>query len=122
MPVTVDPATKEDFLEFVGTLPPHRVQAWAGKLDGKVIGIGGLLFLPDGSRIAFLDLDPEARRYSHALHRAGLRFAREVLKQQGVPIIATTAEDFPRASVWLERLGFTTQPGNVHVFNLQADS
>lgn len=115
-PVLV-PATQQDFIDYAGSLPPYRTLAWAAKLDGRVIGLGGILYLPDGGKYAFVDMSDEARRFPKAIHRAGLSFMREMRNAKIGPIVATTTTNVPRANEWLERLGFTChEVGEARIF------
>lgn len=113
----ISPATRQDFLDYSGALPACRVRAWAARLDGRVIGIGGVFYAPNGGLYAFLDLSDEARAFPRCLHRTGLSFMRE-MRQSGLgPIAATTTTDVPRADAWLERLGFVKhEVGGTKVF------
>lgn len=115
--VVFRPATSRDFVEFASSLPPHRVRAFVGEIDGVTLGIGGLAYLPNGSVLAFCDLKEEARRYPVALHRAGretLRFAAEL----GIRKILATADNLqPAAERWLLRIGFVpTEIDGVRIF------
>lgn len=113
----IAPATARDFMEFAGQLPPYRVTAWAARHGGKVIGLGGVLIMPDGARYAFMDVSDEARRFPKAMHKTGLAFMREVRKSYQGPIVATTTTNVPRANEWLIRLGFTChEVGGTRVF------
>lgn len=117
MGLEIGPATRQDFLDYAGALPPYRVKAWSARLDGRVIGIGGILFLPDGGRYAFVDISDEARKYPKALHQTGLRFMREVRDSNMGTVVATTTTGVPRANEWLERLGFVGHDvGGMRVF------
>jgi len=102
----IAPATGRDFIEYAGQLPPYRVKAWTAKLDGRVIGVGGLLLMPGGERYAFMDVSEEARRFPKLMHKTGLAFIREAVETGSGPIVATTMTDVPRAGEWLKRLGF----------------
>lgn len=103
--VDVRPSVPADFLEMFGTLPVHRVKAWTARdEDGAILGVGGVMILPDGTRYAFVDMDDRARRYAKTLHKTGLAFVREESKNG--KMIATTFSNVPRAEEWLERLGF----------------
>ena len=106
MALVVEPATVKDFLDFSGKLPPHRCVAWAARLDGVVIGLGGLMILPEGGCLAFVDMKEEARQFHKTLHQTGLRFMRHARTLNLGPIYATTETGVPRADEWLERLGF----------------
>lgn len=107
MRATVEWTRPEDFVEF-DQPTPYRVLALTGRNeDGKIIGIGGIAFLPDGQRLAFADLTDEARAHPVALHKTALRIL-EVAKQRGMRRIIATADlcASPAAQRWLKRLGF----------------
>lgn len=113
----ITPATARDFVEYAGQLPPYRVIAWAARLNGKVIGLGGVLLMPDGAKYAFVDISDEARRFPKALHKTGLAFMREIRKSVSGPIVATTETNVPRANEWLIRLGFKChEVGGTRIF------
>lgn len=99
-------ATDDDFIAVVGVLPTFRVRAFAGEVDGDVLAVGGLEFLPDGTVAAFIQVKPGARRYSVALHKAGLRAMQEA-KRLGIKRVVAMADLGVEPAVrWLERLGF----------------
>ena len=100
-------ATDGDFISVVGAPPTLRVRAFAGEVDGEVLAVGGLAFLPDGSVGAFLQAKPGAeRRYSVTLHRAGLRTMQEARRVGIQRVVALADKDVVPAERWLERLGF----------------
>jgi hypothetical protein len=80
--------------------------ACAPSSDGKVIGIGGIAFPPDGPVWAFVQQAPEAKKYPVAFHRAGL-MAMKMIRDSGVAEVVATADADNAAAVrWLKRLGF----------------
>lgn len=100
-------ATAEDFEQFVETPLMCRVRAFAAVVDDdRVIGVGGLAFLPDGTTAAFVHATDEARNHRFAAHKAGLR-AMEEAKRLGIRrIVATASPEVEAAERWLLRLGF----------------
>lgn len=106
MRVTFRPATRDDVAALQGDAPlPWRVQAIAGEVDGRVIGVGGLVFRPDGVWASIL-LTEEARRYKLAMHRAA-RMTLAMAERAGIRTLYAAAEPGrPGADAWLERLGF----------------
>jgi hypothetical protein len=114
----VRPATAADFLAFHGELPPYRVKAFAGIVDGEVVGLAGLAF-PHGSPmpIAWADMSDDARRHAVALHKAAKAFFAGYRGR-----VACAADPaIPASRRWLERLGFvptgTMSPdGEVYVW------
>lgn len=111
--VELVPATREDYaaatvaLHGEATAPPTRIVGFAGKIDGRVIGVGGVAFYPSGVRIAFCEVGDEARKYKVSLHRAALMTI-EKAKAMGVRRIVVTEERMhEKTPNWLIRLGFT---------------
>ena len=103
MPVTIRLATDDDFRAFFGKEPPEVWTAMCGVRDGKVVGIGGVVYSDEGVAVGFLDAK---ERPSMTLHRAALRFM-TVMKDVGEPYIVTYCDaGMSRAKAWLERLGF----------------
>lgn len=103
--VDISDAQASDFSDFGCNLPFVRVRAFTGRVDGKIIGIGGITFSPDGTRIAFCELSDEAHNHKFALHRIGLRtiaLARELKINE----LLAVADDHAASERWLERLGF----------------
>lgn len=98
--ITMRPATRADFLEFHGKLPPKTCHAIAGEDDsGRVKGVGGY-YLVDNFAIAFLDVGPETTKRDVVIGcRAFLEFVKDVKLQ----VVAGTKFDNP---VVLKHLGF----------------
>lgn len=94
-------------LAFVSDKPlPHRIRAITGELDGRVIGIGGLVYKTDGTVWASLVICDEARRYKLSLHKAALLLIR-MARQAGHRVLySELAENEPGAAAWHQRLGF----------------
>lgn len=104
--VVLRPATLSDFQAMLGEPLPYRVRAFAVEHDGKLLGVGGLAYLPNGSIGAFVHVVEGARRYRLALHKAGLRTMQEA-KRLGIHRVVAMAEPgVEPACRWLERLGF----------------
>jgi hypothetical protein len=101
---------------LIGERLPHRIQAITAEIPcsdeanslfrGRIIGIGGIGFRPDGTVIAFVAMGDEARKYPAAIHRAGL-MAMAMIRLSGAPlVIAEPQPNNPTAERWLMRLGF----------------
>jgi hypothetical protein len=85
----------------------HRIRAWTGEIDGKPIGFGGIMYLPD-TVMAFLHAPDESAKAANkfALHRAAVRFLKH-LEDIGVrQVVACADEKIEKAEEWLRRLGF----------------
>jgi hypothetical protein len=74
-----------------------------GLVDGKIVAIGGLAYLPDGTVGAFLQIDEEARGFPVLLHKTALKILRESGQKR---IVALAEQTTPSAKRWLHRLGF----------------
>lgn len=99
-------ATEADFAGFVELPLPFRVRAFAAVEGERVLGVGGLAYLPGGTVGAFVHADDEARKYKVAAHKAGLRAMAEA-KALGLKQVVAMAETGIDASErWLKRLGF----------------
>ncbi|MBV8663847.1 MAG: hypothetical protein JO107_12150, partial [Hyphomicrobiales bacterium] len=107
--VEITPATRADIAEAMRVFSgeegelPARVLAFAGRLDGRLLGVGGVLFRPDGHRVAFCDVGDEGRRHVMTFHRTAIRVIKAA-KAAGVRrLIAVAAHE--RSPHWLTRLG-----------------
>jgi hypothetical protein len=120
----IRPAVPSDF-DLFKDRPPARVKAWALEHAGQVLGVGGLIALPDGKWAGFLDLMPGvAKRYPKTLHQAACTFLKQQ-KRQGIRRITATADldASPAAERWLIRLGFReVQMSGMKVFIWQDQS
>ena len=124
--VTLRPTIPTDLPDVVGEPLPFRIRAITAVVDGRVIGIGGIAFPPQGPAIAFVQLAPssrnqedelghgrgaaesipEAKRYPVAFHRAGL-MTMAMIEASGAEQVIATADSGSDAAVrWLKRLGF----------------
>ena len=105
------PTTPEDFFEFKQAIPPYRIRAITGRVDGRIVGIGGIAYLPDGSILAFLESTDEARKHAVTLYKA----ARQILKDAALAghrrIIAVGDPEVQAVPRWLKRLGFEPVEG-----------
>lgn len=99
-------ATLADFQEIIGEPLPFRVRAFAVEHDGKLLGIGGLAYLPNGTVGAFVHATEGARPYRIAMHKAGLRTMEEARKLGLRRVVALAEPGIEPAVRWLERLGF----------------
>jgi hypothetical protein len=117
MRVELRPSVPDDFAELADLLGgphPFRARSLTALVDGKVIGIGGLVYRPNGEVWASVVMREEARRYPAAIHRAGLAAVR-MMRAAGVRRVLASSENRPAAARWLLRLGFR-QCGEVYVW------
>lgn len=106
MRVGFRPTVAADLPQVIGQALPHRIKALTAHVDDRVLGIGGIGYRPDGTVVAFVQMNEEARRYPLAIHRAGLA-AMEMIRRSGEPVVVAEAQrGNPAAERWLLRLGF----------------
>ena len=106
MRVELRPTIPSDLAAVTHEPLPIRIRAITAVVGGRVLGLGGIGYRPDGVVIGFAVISDEFRRYPTALHRAGLTMMR-VIREAGVDqVIALADENIPAADRWLERLGF----------------
>lgn len=105
-------ATEADFAGFVELPLPYRVRAFAAVEGERVLGVGGLAYLPDGTVGAFVHADDEARKHKVAAHKAGLRAMAEAEALGLGCVVAMAASDIEASKRWLLRLGFAPEVHN----------
>jgi RimJ/RimL family protein N-acetyltransferase len=106
MRVALEPATPADFERLIGGRPCVRARALAARLDAEIIGIGGFLYLPDGTVWASMLVTPAGRRFPAAVYRAGV-LAMRLARRLGLrEVLASPDVNEPAAERFLERLGF----------------
>lgn len=95
-------------LAFVSAVPlPFRTKFITLLVDGEIIGVGGLVFRPDGTVWIAAYLTPAARRARVALHKAGLAVMREARARGLKRLYAVADATAPRAEAWMIRCGLT---------------
>jgi len=104
--VVLRPTLPDDLPHVIGEPLPCRIKAVTGEIDGRVIGVGGLAFLPGGTVVAWAALTDEARKAKVSLHKAGLRMMRDARAAGFKRVVASADAQSPTAVRWLKRLGF----------------
>lgn len=104
--LTIRPSVADDFKQIDKELP-FRVKSLTGVVGDRVIGVGGIGTMPDGTKIGFTWLSDEARtQYPKELHWTAREFLRHA-KAEGVRTIVAQADEIvPAAERWLKHLGF----------------
>jgi hypothetical protein len=106
MAVIFRPTVSGDLPHLTDKPLPFRIKAWTALIDGRVIGVGGIGFMPDGAVVALAQMTDEMRAHRFALHRAAKRFLADV-KASGIQELVTLADqDITGAENWLHHLGF----------------
>ena len=120
--VVFRPSVAADFLILVVQPPLYRCRCITAVVDGKPIGLGGVLYPPGGDVWASVLISEEARRYPVAIHRAGIE-AVAMFKRLGLKRVYAQAEGAnARARAWLDRLGFASAElagGEIFVWNCE---
>ncbi len=97
-------ANPSDFKAFFKTDPPDVFTALVGRMNGHVVGMGGVVYDDQGRAFGFFD---SPIRPTFTVHRHAIRFL-NAMRQVGEPAIYTTCDRdvSARAEAWLIRLGF----------------
>lgn len=103
----VRPATAEDITLFSDAGPTFR--AWVGEVDGKVVGVSGLVRIK-GRWFIFCDLKDEAKKFKITIARNAHRVMDEARKMGIRFIYAQVDKNEPRAIAWIATLGFEPDP------------
>lgn len=107
--VELRPTVAADFIALQGALPQHRTRCITAVLGKRVLGLGGLIYQPNGEFWASALLSPRMVKYPVALHRAG-KMAIAEWRRLGIRRVFAAAEPGnPKAEAWLERFGFQAE-------------
>lgn len=106
MRVTFRPTRAEDLPACIGEPLPFRIRAITALAGDQVIAIGGIGYKPDGTVVAFAQLNDPMRLYPAAIHRAGI-LGMALIRASGVPLVIAEAQpDNPATERWLLYHGF----------------
>lgn len=98
------PACQEDVEAFYGPHLALTMRAWVWTLEGKPIGLAGVVYHGDGQvPMIFSKLRPEARRFPRTIVDGARAMLREMARQ---PMYAIADSDTPTAPRFLAHLGF----------------
>jgi hypothetical protein len=105
--VTLRPTVLQDFLDLQGAPPIALTRCVSAMRGDRLVGLGGLIFLPSGVVAASAVLTEEARTSCKVtLHRAGLQIMRMARSLGLRRVVAFPEQGNPVAERWLLRLGF----------------
>lgn len=96
-------ATDDDVRAFYDGPLPLTVKAWVADLDGKVIGIAGMVYDHGMPAYLFAGMKPEMKRYKRTIVRAS-KMVLDAFRH--VPAGAFVDPKIPNARRFLEHLGF----------------
>lgn len=109
MSIIIRPSTAADLCYLFGQPNPFRSRALSGFDEtGRLLGAGGVHFLPDGTVVAWLVLDDEAepQRFAKTLHKVARTFLDHMRAMGFRRIVAFPEDGVVAAERWLRRLGF----------------
>lgn len=109
--IAVRPATEVDISAyFKGNQPEGmrnaRLLAYVAVKRGEVLGVGGIIYMPNGDVMAFFDLNDEGRKHAVTVHRAALRVLSTWQLRGHKSLLIRLDRSIPRAEAWARRLGF----------------
>lgn len=105
----IRPTTQADIDAFMEEPLPCRIQAVTIEVEGRILGIGGIAYLPNGVIGMFSEITDELReKYPIALHKSGMMMMEKVraLGPRTVKAIGDT-DASPAAERWLKWFGFS---------------
>ncbi len=102
----VEPATVDDIRKFAGEDEYPTMKAWAGKVDGETVALGGLARDAEGRWIAFFDITDEARPHKKLIVKTGKMIMEQARQMKLRFVYAMPDCNEPLAIKWLGRLGF----------------
>ena len=111
----------EDLDAFGFEMPPARLRAWTGLIDGETVAIGGYWYTPGGEAVAFLNAKPCVKTLARlTLWKTAQRVLADA-KQRGLTqLYARPEEGNEAAPRFLMRLGFEPVNGRDDLFVRQA--
>lgn len=114
--VNLRQATRDDVVALYGAPPRHTIQGIVGEVDGKVIGIGALVY-QHGSPPMIMSYIPEpGRKYKVAMHRAARLLMERAERQGHRMVFALQDKTEATSSRWLRRLGFEPLEGDMWIW------
>lgn len=92
--------------------PKQRCRVVTGLIDGDVVGVGALVYMPGGSACLVSAIKPEIEGRRFLLHRAALKCMRWAREEGLEHLYALQDENFETSPRWLTRLGFVYEGKN----------
>jgi N-acetylglutamate synthase-like GNAT family acetyltransferase len=105
-PVEFRPTTADDLPHLTDQPLPFRIKAVTALIDGRVVGVGGIGFMPDGVVAATVLMTDEMRAHKFALHRMAKKFLADVAASGIRELVTLADQDIAGAENWLRHLGF----------------
>lgn len=108
MTIEVRPATLDDVMTMCGQEPILRMQSFSAFEDGALVAVGGFMYLPNGSGLAFLNIkDGIAKKYPVTLIKTFKRVVKAALDAGRIHLYARPHDILGERAVWfLTKIGF----------------
>lgn len=104
MKLNIRPLTKSDILQIYGKPFNHSVRGFVGEIDGRVVGIGGVMY--SNPIQAFSKIyDPEVRKHPRVIIETARRLA-VLLDTISAPVYAIADSGEKNSRRFLEYVGF----------------
>lgn len=108
-------ATAEDLTTFWGRPPRYATKAHVVEVDGRVVAVGGVHYLPEGV-MAFSDITDEAAKHPKQVMRCAHAVMGDIEKIR-MKVFAKRDLSRPTAHGFLTHLGFMPLSEDVYVLN-----
>lgn len=108
---TIRPISKADVIAFRGSPYKESFRGIAAELDGKILGIAGVLHTHPLQ--AFSEMSEEMRKYPKQIVKAAFQF-RDILDAYESPIFAIASPDEKNSSGFLKHVGFEQYKDEVY--------
>jgi hypothetical protein len=93
---------------------PRTVRGFAAELEGRVMGVAGLMYMPT-IIFAFAEMVAEGQAFPLSIMRM-VRKMRALMLTVNAPIVALADPKFPHSEAFLEHVGFERAVGRQFVF------
>lgn len=107
--------TAADAQAYWGKELPASVRGYAVELEGTVMGIAGLAYLPTEIR-AFADMVEDGQKYPMTIMRI-TKLMKALMNETKAPVYCNPSASLPNAKRFLEHVGFKPVDGRTYVWN-----
>jgi N-acetylglutamate synthase-like GNAT family acetyltransferase len=104
--LVIRPTVPSDLPHLTDQPLPFRIKAITAEIDGRVVGVGGIGFMPNGAVVGLAQMTDELRAHKFALHRAARKFMAEIASSGIRELVTLADQDIAGSENWLRHLGF----------------